>query len=79
MRTIYYHGEVVTMERENDYQEAFSVVDGIIEAVGTDEEILGRRQEGDKLIDLKGKSVFPGFIDGHSHFVGVANALTQCN
>lgn len=52
MRTIYYHGEVVTMERENDYQEAFSVVDGIIEAVGTDEEILGRRQEGDKLIDL---------------------------
>lgn len=78
MRTIYYHGEIVTMEKENDYQEAFSVLDGIIEAVGTNEEILDLRQEEDKLIDLKGTVVFPGFIDGHSHFVGVANSLTQC-
>lgn len=79
MRTIYYHGEVVTMEKENQYAEAFCVADGIIEAVGTDEDILNRRQEGDRLVNLTGKTVFPGFVDGHSHFAGVANALTQCD
>ena len=29
--------------------------------------------------DLEGKTLLPGFIDGHSHFVGCANSLAQCD
>lgn len=43
---------------------------GIIKAVGTTEEILGRLdQAGYEIIDAAGKCVLPGFIDSHNHFV----------
>lgn len=31
------------------------------------------------MVDLQGKTMLPGFIDAHSHFVGAANAMTQCD
>ena len=41
-----------------------------------------RRQyktQDDEMVDLQGKTMLPGFIDAHSHFVGAANAMTQCD
>lgn len=79
MRTIYHHGDIVTMEQEGAHASALSVVDGKIEAIGSNEEILALLEPGDIQIDLNGKTMFPGFIDGHSHFVGLANSLSQCD
>ena len=31
------------------------------------------------MVDLQGKTMLPGFLDAHSHFVGAANAMTQCD
>jgi imidazolonepropionase len=46
------------------------VEDGLIKAVGTTEEILGRYREADfDVIDAAGKAVLPGFVDSHTHFV----------
>jgi imidazolonepropionase len=49
---------------------AVVVEDGVIKAVGTTEEILGRYREADfDVIDAEGKAVLPGFVDSHTHFV----------
>ncbi len=49
---------------------AVYVVDGIIEAVGTTDEILAKYSEADcEVIDATGKAVLPGFVDSHTHLV----------
>ncbi len=78
MKTFYINGTILTMEEENLYAEAVCAENGRITAVGSREEILSLRTEGDETVDLKGTVMLPGFIDGHSHFVGTANSMTQC-
>ena len=46
---------------------ALLVRDGIIAAIGSDEEILSMVQENAEIVDLKGKTVLPGFTDSHMH------------
>ena len=53
--------------------EAFAVKDGKILEVGTSEDIL-KKYKGEKL-DAGGKAVYPGFIDGHSHFYSYGEGL----
>ena len=78
MKTFYVNGTILTMDEENLYEEAVCVENGRITAVGDRDEILSFRTEGDETVDLKGAVMLPGFIDGHSHFVGTANSMTQC-
>lgn len=56
--------------------EALSVKDGKIMAVGTNNEVLRTKDHGAKMTDLGGKTLLPGFIDGHGHhsMVGVQAA-----
>lgn len=79
MRKLYHHGDIVTMDKNRNTCEAILIEDDHIIAVGTNKEILALEQEEDEVINLQGKTMLPGFIDGHSHFVAVANALTQCD
>ncbi len=79
MGTLYCNGTIITMKDSALYAEAVYVKDGRIEAVGTMEEVMKRKKDADEVIDLKGHTMLPGFIDGHSHFVGAANAMTQCD
>ncbi|MBM7870025.1 imidazolonepropionase [Clostridium pascui] len=49
---------------------AVVIKNGIIEKVGTTEEILKLyNQEDFQVIDAEGKAVLPGFVDSHTHFV----------
>lgn len=49
---------------------AVVIKNGIIEKVGTTEEILKvYNQENFQVIDAEGKTVLPGFVDSHTHFV----------
>lgn len=49
---------------------AVVIKDGIIEKVGTTEEILNLYNQKDfQVIDAEGKTVLPGFVDSHTHFV----------
>lgn len=78
MKTYYINGTILTME-EQLYAEAVCVENGRVIAVGTKEEVLAEKTEEDQVINLQGKALLPGFIDGHSHFVGTANSMTQCD
>ena len=65
MKQIYYNGNIHTMN--GSIVQAMAVEDGIIKAVGNDEEILALAAEGDTKTDLEGRCVVPGFNDSHCH------------
>jgi len=66
--TLYYNGDIVTMQGDSpQYAEVLVVEDGKIAFVGRKEE-ADKKYELAKKIDLKGKTLLPGFIDGHAHF-----------
>jgi hypothetical protein len=70
---IYHNGEIVTMEGESaNYVEAIAVKDGLIQKLGTKAEVMELQDNNTVLVDLKGKTMLPGFIDGHSHFANFA-------
>ncbi len=46
------------------------IQDGIIQAVGKSEDVVAGRNEAEyEVIDAQGKTVLPGFVDSHTHFV----------
>lgn len=67
MQTLYYNGEIITMEHEGDAPEAVLVEDGQIAAVGRLAELELRVKEGVARVDLEGRCLMPSFIDAHSH------------
>jgi len=65
---VYYGGDIITMEGDSvQYAEAVVVKDGKILYVGSKEEAIKTAGEGHTLIDLKGQTMLPGFIDAHGH------------
>ena len=79
---LYYNGEILTMNNTNEIVEAILIKDQVIEAVGTYEEL---RLKADKMtaveeINLQGKTLMPGIIDAHLHFVmyGVTKINIDC-
>ncbi len=73
--TIWYNGNFYTQDRAYPSCTAIYVRDGIIMAMGSDEEILGiERPETSSIekLDLKGKTVMPGFVDSHMHLLQYA-------
>lgn len=67
--TVYYGGEILTMEGESpQYVEALVVRDGKIEFTGASGEAMGVAGAGHRMVNLDGKTLLPGFIDGHAHF-----------
>ena len=79
MKRIYFNGQLITMNDQSREAEALMEEDGLIKAVGSNEEIMSLKSDDTEMIDLKGKTMLPAFIDPHSHFFGVANALKQCD
>lgn len=69
------NGDVYTVEEEYPRAEAFAVEDGKFVAVGTNEEIRALADKDTKIVDAKGQTVTPGFIDSHGHFSGDSNRL----
>ena len=75
---ILHHGRVYTVDSAFGTVEAFAVKDGKIVATGKNEDILNA-WTADSMVDAKGKSVYPGFIDAHAHFVGYGRSLFEVN
>lgn len=74
---LYFNGNIITMDTEEPmYAEAIVEQDGKIAFVGTLKKAEKQFSNLNK-IDLKGKTVLPGFIDPHSHFGMVSNTMGQ--
>ena len=78
--TVYSGGDILTMAgAEPAYAEAVAVRDGKILAVGTRAEVAKAAGAGAAQVDLAGRTLLPGFIDGHSHLLNYADSLVQAN
>ncbi len=76
--TIYFGGDIITMEGdEPTYAEALVHERGHIAFVGDQAEAYERYGGAAIEVDLMGRTLLPGFIDGHAHFFGFgAQAVT---
>ncbi|HXN17490.1 MAG TPA: amidohydrolase [Candidatus Binatus sp.] len=66
---IFFHAKVFTGDAQNPYAEAVAIRGDKITAVGNLPEVAKSLSENAERIDLEGKSLFPGFIDSHSHSI----------
>lgn len=61
---------IYTVDGDFSKAEAFAVKDGKFVDVGTTSDMQSKYTSAD-VIDLQGKTVVPGFIDAHCHFLGL--------
>ena len=74
---LYFNGDIITMEEDTPkYAKAIVTQNGKIVFVGSQSDATSKYKNSDK-IDLKGKTLLPGFIDPHSHFGMVSNTMGQ--
>ncbi len=64
-------GKVITVDDSTGEAEAVAVDGYRIMAVGSDEEISKSIGPDTRVIELNGRTVIPGFIEGHGHFLGL--------
>jgi hypothetical protein len=66
---IFVHAKIFTADPQNPYAEAIAIRGDQIVAVGTLPDVAKSVSPSAERIDLDGKSLFPGFIDSHSHSI----------
>jgi predicted amidohydrolase YtcJ len=77
--TLLIHGHIYTGNAKAPWAQALAVTGTRIDAVGSDQEILARRQSKTQVIDLQGRTVIPGISDSHTHMLFGAMALHGIN
>jgi predicted amidohydrolase YtcJ len=70
-------GPIVTVNPAQPAAEAVAIADGKIVAVGSEADVMAWKGPGTVVTDLAGKTLAPGFVDGHSHFWSLVDVQTQ--
>jgi len=65
---IFINANVITVDEKDSIKEAVGILDKKIIFVGTTEKAMSYRGKNTKLVDVKGKSIVPGFIDSNIPF-----------
>jgi predicted amidohydrolase YtcJ len=76
--TIIYNAKIYTADATFSIAEAMSIKDEKIIAVGSSKELL-KKYSSKQEIDAGNKTVYPGFIDAHTHFLGYGLQLNNIN
>lgn len=77
MKSLYFNGNIITVNDRLPQAEALLVENGKIVAVGTYDEVHQLADEQTNMVDLQGKTMLPGFIDGHGHVTDVLCDLSE--
>jgi predicted amidohydrolase YtcJ len=70
-------GPIVTVNPAQPAAEAVAITGGKIVAVGPEADVMAWKGPGTVVTDLAGKTLAPGFVDGHSHFWSLVDVQTQ--
>ena len=76
---ILFNANVIAMDPAFPHARLVAIQDGKISAVSSNEIIVDLKKRNTKLIDCKGKTILPGFIDAHFHLFGFAESLITLN
>jgi hypothetical protein len=66
---IYINGDIVTLDKANPEAEAVATWQGKIVAIGSTSQLQKLGGPRTKIVDLGGKTLVPGLIEPHSHFI----------
>src|SRR5262245_53312586 len=75
--TVLINGTVITVDRSFRIAQAVAISGERIVAVGTEAEVKTLVGPQITVIDLRGKTLLPGFIDTHGH-IGLFGLETRC-
>jgi predicted amidohydrolase YtcJ len=65
---IFFNGNVITMDDSQPMAEAIAIQGDKILAVGDNASILALKKPPTQVVDLKGQTLMPGFVDPHNHW-----------
>ncbi len=75
MKKIYINGDFITLEK-NEIEGVVIENDKILKT-GNKDEVLNLVDKDTEVIDLKGRTMMPSFIDAHSHIFGLAKQFLE--
>jgi predicted amidohydrolase YtcJ len=76
---IYKGGDIVTVNDAQPFAKAVAIKDGKILAVGTVDEVAKYQGKDTEIVDLAGRALLPGFVDGHGHCFGTGLQAASAN
>ena len=76
---IFYNANVITMDPAYPKAELVVVENGRITAVSASEAMHELRDGRTEVIDCKGKTIIPGFVDAHCHLAAFAEGFVSLN
>jgi hypothetical protein len=76
---VYRHGSVYTVDAHDRVQQALAVRAGRIVYVGGDDGVAGLVGPKTRVVDLAGRTLMPGLVDGHAHPLQGGGTLIHCN
>ncbi|GJC86033.1 putative amidohydrolase YtcJ [Colletotrichum liriopes] len=75
---IFLHSAETGLDTQPSFAESMFVAGGLIQNIGTTEELKARHASGDVTThDLQGQTVLPGFVDGHVHLLLLGQSLRK--
>ena len=74
-----YNANVITMNPAFPTAQLVAIKDARILSVGKNEDLNKLKQKNTRVINCKGKTILPGFIDTHCHLLGFAESLVTLN
>lgn len=72
------NAKIYTVDSNFSITQAMAVSNGKIIATGTNDEMLDQFKANEE-IDAEGKTIVPGFIDAHAHFLAYGKGLQELN
>jgi hypothetical protein len=72
---VLHNGAFVTLDKSRPRAQALASRGGRIVAVGTNDDVKRWIGPKTRVIDLKGRPAYPGFIEGHGHFLSLGRSL----
>jgi predicted amidohydrolase YtcJ len=76
---VYRNGMIFTADARNGTAEALAIRDGRIVYVGSDQGVTPFVGASTVLVDLKGRFLMPGLVDGHMHPLEAGTQLLKCS
>jgi predicted amidohydrolase YtcJ len=76
---VFRHGHVYTVDAQDSVHEALAVRGGRIVYVGDDAGVQPYIGADTRVINLQGRMLMPGLVDGHMHPLSGGAKLTRCN
>ncbi len=77
--TVYRNGRIYTVDANDSVQEALAVRDGRIVYVGGSAGVGAFTGKSTKVVDLGGRMLMPGLVDGHMHPLEGGTKLLACS